>query len=135
MKYLCLIYYDEKTLDNMPATERDAAYAEAYAYYDELVRSGYALAGDPLQSVEAATTIRPRGGRVSITDGPFVETKEQLGGYILIEAGDLNEAIRIASRIPPAQMGGVEVRPIKNMRQKASKDARAAGRSLGNRKG
>lgn len=115
MKYLCLIYYDEKQLDNMPAAEREKLYAEAYAYYDDLVRSGYGLAGDPLQPVAAATTLRPQGRRVSITDGPYVETKEQLGGYILIEARDLDEAIRLASRIPPARLGGVEVRPIRDL--------------------
>jgi hypothetical protein len=117
MKYLCLIYYDENKLDSLPEAERDALYAEAYAYYDELVSRGYALAGDALQSVEAATTLRSRREKLSITDGPYVETKEQLGGFILIEARDLNEAIRLASRIPPARLGGVEVRPIRDMRQ------------------
>lgn len=116
MKYLCLIYYDEKALDNMPPAERDRLVAEAYDYYDELVRSGYGLAGDALQSVETATTIRPRGGKVTVTDGPFVETKEQLGGYVVIDARDLDEAIRLASRLPPARLGGVEVRPIRDMR-------------------
>ena len=112
MKYLCLIYYDEKKLDAMPKSERDALYDEAYGYYDELVRNGNGIAGDPLQSVQTARTVRVQKGKVSITDGPFAETKEQLGGYILIEASDLNEAVRIASNIPPARLGSVEVRPI-----------------------
>lgn len=117
MKYLCLIYYDEKELDNMPETERSALYAEAYAYYDELVQSGYGLAGDPLESVNTATTVRVQKGGLSFTDGPYVETKEQLGGYILIDARDMEEALQVASRIPPARLGGVEVRPIRDMRK------------------
>jgi hypothetical protein len=118
MKYLCMIYYDEKKLDNMPKSERDALYAEAYAYYDELVRSGHGIAGDPLESVETATTVRVQQGKASITDGPYVETKEQLGGFILMDASDLDEAIRLASKIPPARLGGVEVRPIRDMRKR-----------------
>ncbi len=112
MKYLCLIYYDEKKLYNMPKAERDALYDEAYAYYDELVRNGHGIAGDPLQAVDTAKTVRVQKGKVSITDGPYVETKEQLGGYILLDARDLDEAVELASKIPPARLGGVEVRPI-----------------------
>ncbi len=118
MKYLCLIYYDEKKLDTMPESERDALYAEAYAYYDELVTSGHGIAGDPLESVESARTVRVQKGKVSITDGPFAETKEQLGGFILMDASDLDEALQLASNIPPARLGGVEVRPIRDMRQR-----------------
>jgi hypothetical protein len=112
MNYLCLIYYDETKLNDMPKIERDALYAEAYAYYDELVRNGHGIAGDPLQSVETAKTVRVQRGNVSVTDGPYVETKEQLGGYILMDARDLDEAVQLASKIPPARLGGVEVRPI-----------------------
>jgi hypothetical protein len=118
MRYLCLIHYDEKKLDTMAEADRSRLYAEAYAYYDELVRSGYGIAGEPLESVQSATTVRVRDGKVSVTDGPYVETKEQLGGFILIEARDLDEALRLASRIPPARLGGVEVRPIRDMRQR-----------------
>jgi len=117
MKYLCLIYYDENKLHDMPEAERMALYGEAYAYYDQLVSNGHGLAGDPLQSVETATTIRLQQGKASITDGPFMETKEQLGGYILMEARDLDEAIELAAKIPPARLGGVEVRPIQDMRK------------------
>jgi hypothetical protein len=112
MRYLCLICYDEKKLHTMPKTERDALYDEAYAYYDELVRSGHGIAGDPLQPLETARTVRVQKGKVSITDGPYVETKEQVGGYILLNARDLDEAVQLASKIPPARLGGVEVRPI-----------------------
>ena len=116
MKYMCLIHYDENKLDSLPEAERAALYREAYAYYDELVRRGHALAGDPLDSVHTATTIRVKKGKPSVTDGPYVETKEQLGGYILIQAHDLDEALTLAAKIPPARLGGVEVRPIRDMR-------------------
>ena len=96
----------------MPAAERDALYAEAYAYYDELVRKGHGIAGAPLQSVKTARTIRVEGRKTSITEGPYIETKEQVGGYILLEASDLEEATRLAAKIPPARLGGVEVRPV-----------------------
>jgi hypothetical protein len=112
MRYLCLIYYDEKKLGNMPKTERDTLYDEAYAYYDDLVTGGHGIAGDPLQPVETARTVRVQQGKVSITDGPYIETKEQLGGYILLDASDLDEALQLAAKIPPARLGGVEVRPI-----------------------
>ena len=116
MKYLFLIHFDEKKLEGLPENERRTLYREAYEYYDELVRSGHALAGDPLDSVQTATTVRIKDGKPSITDGPYMETKEQLGGYILIEARDLDEAIALAAKIPPARLGGVEVRPIRDMR-------------------
>lgn len=118
MKYLCLIHYDESKLDGLPDREREALYGEAYAYYDKLVRSGHALAGDALDSVRTSTTVRVKNGKTSITDGPYVETKEQLGGYILLEARDLDEAIALATGIPPARLGGVEVRPIRDMRKR-----------------
>jgi hypothetical protein len=104
MKYLCLVYIDEKKLDR-----------EALACDEELRKSGHYLASDALQSVETATTIRARNGKTITTDGPFAETKEQLGGFVLIEASDLNDAIRVASKIPPARLGCVEVRPIKEL--------------------
>jgi len=85
------------------------------AYDDALRNSGHLLANQALQSVHAATTIRPRGGKMTITDGPFAETREQIGGFILIAARDLNEAIQLASAIPSVRLGGVEVRPIKEL--------------------
>jgi hypothetical protein len=115
MQYLCLIYYDEQKLASMPEAERDALYKEAYAYYDELVRDGHGVAGDALQSVTTARTVRVQKGKTSITDGPYVETKEQLGGFILMEARDLDEAMRLAAQIPPARLGGVAVRPVWDM--------------------
>jgi hypothetical protein len=110
MKYLCLVYLDEKRLDELPDEDCVA--------YDEAIRkSGYCLASEALQSVQTATTVRIRNGKLSVTDGPFAETKEQLAGFYMIEARDLNEAIQIASKIPPACVGCVEVRPIRPIRE------------------
>jgi hypothetical protein len=113
MKYLCLVYLEEKTLHAMPQNERIALSDESMAYCDGLQKMGQLIAASPLQPVETATTVRMRGGKVSTTDGPFAETKEQLGGYLLIDVRDLNDAVRIASKFPAAQYGSIEVRPIK----------------------
>lgn len=110
MKYLCLVYLDEKKLDELPDEE-------CVDYDDSIRESGHCVASEALQSVQTATTIRIRNGKVSITDGPFAETKEQLAGFYLIEARDLNEAIQVASRIPPARVGSIEVRPIRPIRE------------------
>jgi hypothetical protein len=112
MRYLCLICYDERKLEALSQEERDALALEAASYTEELSKGGHYVASDALQSVSTATTLRVASGRLSTTDGPFAETKEQLGGFILIEARDLNEAIRLAARIPPARLGCVEVRPV-----------------------
>jgi hypothetical protein len=120
MKYLCLVYGEEKQLESMPDGECLA--------YDAAVRaSGHCLASEALQPVHSATTVRVRNGKVSITDGPFAETKEQLAGFYLLEAGDLNEAIQLASQIPPARVGSVEVRPIRPIRDMAARPARPPG--------
>lgn len=89
---------------------------ECIDYVEQLRRGGHHVAAEALQSVETATMVRVRNGKVSITDGPFAETKEQLAGFYLIEARDLNEAIQIASKIPPAHVGAIEVRPIRELR-------------------
>ncbi len=115
MKYLCLVYLEEKKLDALAKDEIEALVAEALAYDDAMRRSGHYVCSEALESVEAATTVRVRNGRVSVTDGPFAETKEQLGGFILIEARDLNEAIQVASRIPPGRLGCIEVRPVADL--------------------
>ena len=112
MKYLCLIYDEEKKLQGMSKTEMDALMGEYFAFTTDIQKSGHLLGGNDLQPVANATTVRVRNGKVSSTDGPFAETKEQLGGYYLIEAKDLNEAIQVASRIPSAKLGAVEVRPV-----------------------
>jgi hypothetical protein len=112
MRYLCLIYDDEKKLSDMPKQEADAMFAEYFAFTEGIKQSSHYLAGEALQPVQTATTVRVRKGKVSTTDGPFAETREQLGGYYLINAKDLNDAIQVASKIPSARIGSVEVRPI-----------------------
>ena len=113
MRYLCLIYQDESMLRSMPAEEYEALIAETLEYRDELVRGGQLVSSSALELAESAMSIRVRGNTAYLTDGPFVETKEQVGGDLLIEARDLNEAIRVATRFPPARLGGIEVRPVK----------------------
>lgn len=112
MKYLCLIYDDEKQLAAMPKPEADKFMGEYFTFSDDIRKSGHHIAGEALQPVSSATTVRLRNGKLSTTDGPFAETKEQLGGFYLIEARDLNDAIQVASRIPSARTGSIEVRPI-----------------------
>jgi hypothetical protein len=112
MKYLCLIYDEEAKFGSMSKPEMDALMGEYFAFTRDIRESGHYLGGNDLQPTRNATTVRVRNGRMSTTDGPFAETKEQLGGYYLIEAKDLNEAIQIAARIPSAKMGAIEVRPI-----------------------
>ena len=112
MKYLCLIYDDESKWGTMPAKEAEAMMGEYFAFTEGIKRSGHYIGGEALQPTQTATTVRVRNGKVSTTDGPFAETKEQLGGYYLIEARDLNDAIQVAAKIPSARIGTVEVRPI-----------------------
>ena len=112
MKYLCLIYDDERTLAAMPKPEMDAFMGEYMTFTQQLAGAGKMLVGEELKPVHTATTIRIRNGAMSITDGPFAETKEQLGGVYLIDATDLNEAIQTAARIPSARTGSIEVRPV-----------------------
>ena len=117
MKYLCLIYDDEKTLGGMSEAEMNALMGEFFAFTDSIKKSGHYLGGEALKPVHTATSVRVRNGKTSTTDGPFAETKEQLGGYYLINAKDLNEAIQIAARIPSARLGTIEVRPIEEFDQ------------------
>ena len=112
MRYLCLIYEQERDWDAMPAAEADAYLAECMTVADDIRRAGHPVAGEALHPVSTARTVRIRDGRMSVTDGPFAETKEQLGGFYLIEARDLNEAIQVAAKIPSARIGSVEVRPV-----------------------
>jgi hypothetical protein len=128
MRYLCLLYGDEDRWEKITKAEMDALYGEYVAFTEDIKRSGHHLAGDPLYPTKAAATVRVRNGRVSTTDGPFAETKEQLGGYFAIEAKDLNEAIQIASRIPAARTGSVEVRPIWEMGERLTEETFAAYR-------
>ena len=122
MKYLCLVYGTESALQGMDD-------AECVAFDNELRASGHCIASEALEPVATAATVRVRSGRATVVDGPFAETKEQLAGFYMIEARDLNEAIRIASEIPPARVGSVEVRPIRPIREQvaARGSAMAAG--------
>ena len=112
MKYLCLIYDEESKLGAMAKSESDAFMGEYFGFTNSIKEAGKYVAGEALQPIHTATTVRVRNGKVSTTDGPFAETKEQLGGFYLIDAVDLNEAIQIAARIPSARIGSIEVRPI-----------------------
>ncbi|RIY41673.1 YciI family protein [Neopusillimonas maritima] len=115
MKYLCLVYYNEKTMQEKSQEEWDALNRECMACVADLTDSGHFLDGAPLLSTETATTLRMRDGKPLITDGPFAETKEQLAGFYMLEARDMNEAIRLAEKIPPARYGSVEIRPVREL--------------------
>ena len=108
MKYLCLIYLDEENWNACPDWD-------CFAFANELAGSGRMLAAEPLQPAHTATTVRVRNGKATLFDGPFAETKELLAGFYLIEAKDLNEALAVAARIPPAKYGSVEVRPVRTL--------------------
>ena len=116
MKFLFLIYHEEKTLDTLPQGEMQTLVDSALEYMDEIRQSGHFIASNALQRARTARTIRVRGGKVSTTDGPFAETTEQVGGFFLIEAKDMDEACEVASRFPPARLGIIEVRPVQELR-------------------
>ena len=113
MKYLCLVYAEEEKIAAVPGGDWDALVAENLKLCEELRESGHYVSASPLDSVRTAVTVRVRNGRLSTVDGPFAETKEQLGGYYLIEARDLDEAVHVAGRIPGARLGSIEVRAIR----------------------
>ena len=112
MQYMLLIYDDENVWQTMPEEERDALVGEYFAYTQELQDAGAYIAGDALQPIATATTLTVRDGKTLTTDGPFAETKEQLGGYYLVEAAALDEALEWAAKIPSARIGKIEVRPV-----------------------
>jgi hypothetical protein len=112
MKYLCLAYEEEANLNALSRPEWDALRAETLAYVEELRKKGILITTEALQSARTAATVRVRHGKISRTDGPFAETKEQLGGFFLINARDFEEALDVASRWPSARLGTIEVRPI-----------------------
>jgi hypothetical protein len=121
MKYLCLIYENEKNFETMSPADGEAIMNEYFVFTDGIRRSGQYVAGEALQPTQTATTVKVRNGKVSTTDGPFAETKEQLGGFYLIEAKDLNEAIQVAAKIPSARLGSIEVRPVVDFSAEAAK--------------
>lgn len=118
MRYVCLVHCDGGAFASMSETEIEALDAESLAYDRELADKGHLVLAEALQPVDVTTTLRVRHGRLSATDGPFVETKEHLVGFLVIEARDLSEAIRLASGIPLARIGSIEVRPAMDLQQK-----------------
>ena len=112
MEYLCLIYGDEQSFEGASDEDRNAVMADYMAFTESIQKSGNMVGGNALQPTATATTVRVRDGETLVTDGPFAETKEQLGGYYLVEAKDADEAIAIAARIPGARHGSIEVRPV-----------------------
>lgn len=126
MQYLALVYYSEAAMAELSADDWDALNRECIDCGEALTSSGQMLDGRPLQPVETATTVRVRDGRVTVTDGPFAETREQLAGFYLLDARDLNQAIALASRIPPARYGSIEVRPVRELRSEGNDHYRAS---------
>jgi hypothetical protein len=112
MQYLLLIYDDEKKWAAMSKEESDRMFGEYMQFTADIKASGHHRGGDALQPVSTATTVRVRDGKTTKTDGPFAETREQLGGYYLVEAKDLDEAVAIAAKIPSSRIGSIEVRPV-----------------------
>jgi hypothetical protein len=117
MRYLCLIYEDEKWWERATEADMQKGMAEYGAFTENIKKNGNYVGGEALQPTKTAKSVRVRNGKISTTDGPYVETKEQLGGYYLITAKDLNDAVQVASRIPGAKNGTVEVRPIMEFNQ------------------
>ena len=115
MKYMLLIYDSEKIWETMSEADRGAVFAEYGKFTNDIIEAGKFIAGAPLKPISTATSVRVRDEQSLITDGPFAETHEQLGGYYLVDAVDLDEAISIASRIPSARFGTIEVRPVMEM--------------------
>lgn len=111
MKFVCLGYYDEKQWGSVPESEQAAMMEECFAYDDVLRKNGHFVGGEALQSARDARTLRYKNGKVTVTDGPYAETKEQLGGILLLEARDLNHAIELMSKHPGVKVGPFEIRP------------------------
>lgn len=112
MQYMLLIYSNEKVWEDMPDAERNKLFGEYMTFTEDIKKSGNYVAGDALQPIRTATTLRVRDGKTTNTDGPFAETREQLGGYYIVEAKDLDEARKLAARIPDARLGCIEIRPV-----------------------
>jgi hypothetical protein len=129
MKYLCLIYENEKSWENASPAEGEAIMNEYFRFTADIQKKGKYIAGEALQPTQTATTVRVRNGKVSTTDGPFAETTEQLGGFYLIEANDLNDAIQVAAKIPAVRSGSIEVRPVVDFSAEIAKREQAAGAS------
>ena len=112
MKYICLVYHEEKKLGALSQDELDGLVGECGSWVADLEKGGHHVFSAGLQSIRTATTVRERSGKLAMTDGPFAETKEFLGGFTIIEARDLNEALQLASKLPAVRVGSIEVRPV-----------------------
>ncbi len=116
MKFLCVVFVDEKKMAAMPRDEFTALDEASVGHDQALRKSGHLIAAQALEPVRVAATVKVRGGKPMVTDGPFAETKEQVGGFLLIEARDRDEAIQLASKVPVASYGAIEVRPVRELR-------------------
>ena len=134
MKYICLGYMEEKKWETMSESERNAMIDECFAYDDVLRKNGHFAGGEALQSAQNATTLRWKNGRVSITDGPFAETKEQLGGLLVLEARDLNHAIQLMSKHPGVKAGPFEIRPAADLTDMIGESERRRSKAAGESK-
>jgi hypothetical protein len=112
MKYMLLIYDDERVWAKMGASEQQKLFGEYMAFTESIKKSGHYISGAPLQPIASATSVKIRNDKQLVTDGPFAETQEQLGGYYMVDARDLDEAIGIAARIPSVRLGTIEIRPV-----------------------
>ena len=112
MRYMCLVHFEPSTMINAPLAEQQDLDRRSLAYDEELRRTGHYVSSQAIQGPESAVLVRVRNGKMSTTDGPYVETKEAMAGFVLIEARDMNEAVRLAAGIPLAELGTIEVRPI-----------------------
>jgi hypothetical protein len=128
MQYMLLIYGAESDWDQLPKAEQQRVFGEFMQFTQDIVASGHFKAGDPLEATNTASTVRIRNGKVLTTDGPFAETKEQLGGYYLVEAANLDEAIGLAARIPSARWGSIEIRPVMPIQQRGNQSQRSGSR-------
>ena len=131
MKYICLGYIDPKKWEKMSEGERNAMVDECFAYDDVLRKKGHFVGGEALQSARNATTLRRKNGKVSITDGPYAETKEQLGGILVLEAKDLNHAIQLMSKHPGVKAGPFEIRPAEDLTEMVRDSERRRSSSKG----
>jgi hypothetical protein len=129
MKYICLGYLDEKKWETISESEQNALMDECFAYDDVLRKNGHFVGGEALQSARNATTLRWKKGKVSITDGPYAETKEQLGGILVLEARDLNHAIQLMSKHPGVKAGPFEIRPADDLAEMIRESERRRSRA------
>jgi hypothetical protein len=129
VKYICLGYMEEKKWETMSENERNAFLDECFAYDCMLRKNGYLVGGEALQSARNATTLRWKNGKVSITDGPYAETKEQLGGLLMLEARDLNHAVQLISKHPVVKAGSLEIRPAEDLTKMIRESERRRSRT------